>query len=119
MKKAPRRVTLAQDGEKGAVPPRAQVGGENGWGGRRHGLKGGWENCRLTVTLTRCDMEILGRLAVTVTGEDVTVGGQKDLEGASKPTERAGLDGIKVGGKPSHAAIIRRALRLLWLMEGG
>jgi len=112
MKKAPRRVTLAQDGKKGAVPPRAQVGGENGWGGRRHGLEGDGENCRLTVTLTRCDMEILERLAVTVTGEDVT-------GGAGQPTERAGLDGLKVGGRPSNAAIIRRALRLLWLMEGG
>lgn len=117
MKKASRLATIGQGGKKGAKRPPAQAEGENAWGGRRHGLGEGGGNCRLTVTLTRCDMEILEGLRGSVTDGDVTVGDQKN--GRAKTGTQIGTDGLRMDGKPSHAAIIRRALRLLWLMEGG
>lgn len=162
----------AQERKKGAGRTGVAAGKENGWGGRRHRLGGDGQNVRFTVTLTRCDMDLLelmrvklggsvtGAVTETVTAEagqgvaDGQVGqglaaGQAsvgssaaagmgesgsnrngvgqgaghgaggDAGGSRAVGPHGGLDGIRVGGRVSQAAVIRRALRLLALVEGG
>lgn len=136
---------MGQDGKKRSARTGVAAGNENGWGGRRHRLGGDGQNVRFTVTLTRCDMDLLesmraklgGPVTGLVTGDvtegasgggaDVQVGvgpdGSDGLGGVGSNRSDGGrseaVDGIRMGGRVSQAAVIRRALRLLALMEGG
>lgn len=145
---------MGQDGKKRSERTGVAAGNENGWGGRRHRLGGDGQNVRLTVTLTRCDMDLLesmraklvgavtGSVTETVTagaGQGVVDGQALDVDGGVQAGAGAGagaggsaglgepgsnrvsggVDGIRMGGRVSQAAVIRRALRLLALMEGG
>lgn len=108
MRKAQKRAVGQNKTEKGVGRVGVAGKGENGWGGRRHGLAGDGQNVRFTVTLTQSDMEVLEGLRRNM--GSVTVGGDG---------QEMARDGLLVDGLPSYSAVVRRALRTLWLLDGG
>lgn len=65
-----KRSVEAQDGQKIETRPTPQVGGKNGWGGRRHGLEsGGGIAPKVSIVLTSKELEIVDALRKKLVNE--------------------------------------------------